>query len=184
MGGSSGEESSVVFDDENEPEEDYRPGGYCRVQVGEVFVNRYDVIQKLGWGHFSTVWLCNDRKFGTYVAIKVQKSADNYTQAALDEIDLLSKIASSSNDPAWTQAAQQYLHTLNVTPKHCFVVQLLNTFKHEGPHGEHVCMVLEILGVNFLEIIKRYDYKGVPLPLVRRLARQCLIGLDYMHRMC
>lgn len=45
-------------------------------------------------------------------------------------------------------------------------------------------MVFEILGVNFLEIIKRYDYKGVPIPLVRKLARQCLIGLDYMHRMC
>mmetsp|Transcript_17712 Transcript_17712/g.16949 ORF Transcript_17712/g.16949 Transcript_17712/m.16949 type:complete len:102 (-) Transcript_17712:810-1115(-) len=45
-------------------------------------------------------------------------------------------------------------------------------------------MVFEILGVNFLEIIKRYDYKGVPLPLVRKMARQCLIGLDYMHRMC
>jgi serine/threonine-protein kinase SRPK3 len=45
-------------------------------------------------------------------------------------------------------------------------------------------MVFEILGVNFLEIIKRYDYKGVPIPLVRKLTRQCLIGLDYMHRMC
>jgi serine/threonine-protein kinase SRPK3 len=45
-------------------------------------------------------------------------------------------------------------------------------------------MVFEILGVNFLELIKRYDYKGVPIPLVRKLARQCLIGLDYMHRMC
>ncbi len=45
-------------------------------------------------------------------------------------------------------------------------------------------MVFEILGVNFLEIIKRYDYKGVPIPLVRKLARQCLIGLDYLHRMC
>jgi len=45
-------------------------------------------------------------------------------------------------------------------------------------------MVFEILGVNFLEIIKRYDYRGVPIPLVRKLARQCLIGLDYMHRQC
>ena len=45
-------------------------------------------------------------------------------------------------------------------------------------------MVFEILGVNFLEIIKRYDYKGVPIPISRRLARQCLVGLDYMHRMC
>ena len=45
-------------------------------------------------------------------------------------------------------------------------------------------MVFEILGVNFLEIIKRYNYQGVPMPLARRLARQCLIGLDYMHRIC
>ena len=45
-------------------------------------------------------------------------------------------------------------------------------------------MVFEILGVNFLELIKRYDYKGVPIPLVRKLARQCLIGLDYIHRQC
>ena len=65
---------------------------------------------------------------------------------------------------------------------HC--VQLLNSFIHNGPNGKHFVMVFEILGVNFLEIIKRYDYKGVPLPLVRKLARQCLIGLDYMHRMC
>jgi len=65
---------------------------------------------------------------------------------------------------------------------HC--VQLLNSFIHHGPNGKHFVMVFEILGVNFLEIIKRYDYKGVPMPIVRKLARQCLIGLDYMHRMC
>lgn len=45
-------------------------------------------------------------------------------------------------------------------------------------------MVFEILGVNLLEIIKRYDYRGVPTPLVRELTRQCLIGLDYLHRIC
>lgn len=45
-------------------------------------------------------------------------------------------------------------------------------------------MVFEVMGVNLLEVIKRYDYKGVPIPLVRILARQCLVGLDYLHRMC
>lgn len=65
---------------------------------------------------------------------------------------------------------------------HC--AQLLNSFIHHGPNGKHFVMVFEILGVNFLEIIKRYNYKGVPMPLARKLARQCLIGLDYMHRMC
>lgn len=65
---------------------------------------------------------------------------------------------------------------------HC--AQLLNSFIHHGPNGKHFVMVFEILGVNFLEIIKRYDYKGVPIPIVKILAKQCLIGLDYMHRMC
>lgn len=65
---------------------------------------------------------------------------------------------------------------------HC--AQLLNSFVHHGTNGKHFVMVFEILGVNFLEIIKRYDYKGVPIPLVKRLAKQCLIGLDYMHRVC
>lgn len=35
-------------------------GGYYNVGIGEVFVDRYQVVQKLGWGHFSTVWLCWD----------------------------------------------------------------------------------------------------------------------------
>ena len=45
-------------------------------------------------------------------------------------------------------------------------------------------MVFEILGVNLLEIMKRYNYNGIPLPLVRRMTKQILIGLDYLHRKC
>ena len=35
-------------------------GGYYLVEIGEIFVDRYQVVRKLGWGHFSTVWLCWD----------------------------------------------------------------------------------------------------------------------------
>lgn len=45
-------------------------------------------------------------------------------------------------------------------------------------------MVFEILGVNLLEIMKRYDYKGIPIPIVRRMSKQILLGLDYLHRFC
>ena len=45
-------------------------------------------------------------------------------------------------------------------------------------------MVFEIMGVNLLEVIKKYEYKGVPIPLTRKIAKQCLIGLDFLHRMC
>ena len=53
-----------------------------------------------------------------------------------------------------------------------------------GPNGKHFIMVFEILGVNLLEIMKRYDYKGIPMPLVRIMAKQILMGLDYLHRIC
>lgn len=64
------------------------------------------------------------------------------------------------------------------------VVQLLNSFLFRGPYGNHFCMVFEILGVNLLEVLKRYEYKGVPLNLAREISRQVLIGLDFLHRIC
>lgn len=69
---------------EDEGIQDYKIGGYHPVHVGEVLINRYVVIQKLGWGHFSTVWLCKDFKYKTYVAVKIQKSSPQYMEAAFD----------------------------------------------------------------------------------------------------
>ena len=36
-------------------------GGYHPVKIGDVY-SHYRVIRKLGWGHFSTVWLSRDEK--------------------------------------------------------------------------------------------------------------------------
>jgi len=36
------------------------PGGYHPVKIGDLFNGKYHIIRKLGWGHFSTVWLCWD----------------------------------------------------------------------------------------------------------------------------
>ena len=47
-------------DDEQESPSDYVKGGYHPVRIGDLFHNRYHVVRKLGWGHFSTVWLCWD----------------------------------------------------------------------------------------------------------------------------
>lgn len=71
------------------------------------------------------------------------------------------------DDPELKAHLQKY--GLDGDSSHC--AQLLNSFIHHGPNGKHFIMVFEILGVNFLEIIKRYNYKGVPLPLARKLAR-------------
>jgi serine/threonine protein kinase len=47
------------------PEEDndlYRLGGYHPVHLGDVFHCRYEVLRKLGYGRYSTVWLVKDQR--------------------------------------------------------------------------------------------------------------------------
>lgn len=53
---------SVMTEDEEDCE-DYVKGGYHPVHVGDTFSDgRYLIVRKLGWGHFSTVWLARDNK--------------------------------------------------------------------------------------------------------------------------
>ncbi len=157
------------------------------MHVGEIFMCRYIAIQKLGWGHFSTVWLAKDTKYNTFVALKVQKSAPNYLEAAYDEVEILEQVSSYWKRDSWAASARKYLGLPSEQQPNmdsCFSVQLLNSFLHYGPNGSHFVMVFEIMGVNLLDIIRRYDYKGIPIPLVRTMARQVLISLDYLHRIC
>lgn len=49
------------YTSEDEGTKDYRRGGYHAVRIGDTFKHgRYVVQSKLGWGHFSTVWLAWD----------------------------------------------------------------------------------------------------------------------------
>ena len=180
---------------DSEGEESYKAGGYHPVQIGEVYKNRYKVVSKLGWGHFSTVWLAEDlegsRSTGRacYVALKVQKSASHYTEAAYDEIELLSKARNSRNAPAWKNArgyysSRQLCPGPQSDPEYTGVVSLCDYFETTGPNGVHVCMVFETMGPNVLTLIKKFDFKGVPLDIVKKLTTDCLVGLDYLHRIC
>eukprot|EP00250_Pteridium_aquilinum_P028109 c36598_g1_i1 orf=230-1912(+) len=159
------EGSSGYSESEDEGTDDYRRGGYHAVRVGDTFKGgRYVVQRKLGWGHFSTVWLAWDVQYKRCVALKIQKSAQHYTEAAMDEVSILKQIA--EGDPDDTKG----------------VVKLLDNFKHSGPNGHHVCMVFEYLGDNLLTLIKCHDYKGLPLEMVKHISRHVLVGLDYLHR--
>lgn len=45
-------------------------------------------------------------------------------------------------------------------------------------------MTFEVLGESLLTLMKRYNYKGIPQNIVKRIAKQVLEGLDYLHREC
>ena len=152
-----------------------REGGYHPVRPGDTFKNgTYRALCRLGVGHFSTVWLCLDHSktapSGTsapprnrIVALKIQKSASDYKEAALDEITLLREVNRFDKDGE------------------ARVITLLDHFQHRGPNGLHVCLVFDVLGVSLLRLIKRFNYQGAPLILVRRIARHLLMGLHYLH---
>lgn len=155
-------------EEEQESREDYRRGGYHPVKIGDLFLQRYHVIRKIGWGHFSTVWLCWDLEDKRYVALKIVKSAANFTETAKDEIKILKAVRDT--DPA--------------DPKRNKTVQLLNDFKISGVNGTHVCMVFEVLGHNLLKLIIKSQYRGIPYENVKTIIRQVLEGLDYLHTKC
>lgn len=58
---------SVLTDEEEKPC-DYDKGGYHPVTIGETFCDgRYLIVRKLGWGHFSTVWLAHDTQLSIFL---------------------------------------------------------------------------------------------------------------------
>ncbi|RNF06527.1 putative protein kinase [Trypanosoma conorhini] len=158
-----GDSAEDYSDTANERPTDYRKGGYHPVVVGEVYHDQYRVVRKLGWGYFSTVWLAWDYVTKRYQALKVQKSAKHYTEAAYDEIKLLGEIMSA--DPDKTRCC----------------ARLNDYFEHTGPNGVHVCMVFDVYGEDLLSLIGRYEYRGVPLPIVKCISRQLLVGLEHLH---
>lgn len=106
-------------------------------------------MKKLGWGHFSTVWRCVDQRSGHVLAVKVQKSAEHYTEAALDEIDILSHLKRLETSPEWVERRRilrlpQQLPCVYPAPRGLRVpalpgppvVTLYDNFEHSGPHGK------------------------------------------------
>lgn len=101
-------------------------------------------------------------------ALKVVKSAGRYTETARDEIKLLSKVAEANPHH----------------PGRSHIVSFLDSFNHCSPEEIHVCIVFEPLGENLLSLIERNKKKGVPVGLVKVIARQVLLGLEYLHDEC
>ncbi|GAV51704.1 hypothetical protein ZYGR_0AF01750 [Zygosaccharomyces rouxii] len=166
--------SDSSYDEKNEESyKDYRPGGYHPAYKGEGYKDgRYVLVRKLGWGHFSTVWLAkdlHDANATQHVAMKIVRSDKVYSEAAQDEIKLLKRIRS--------QTERGHVGS-------DYILKLLDNFYHTGPNGDHIVMVFEVLGENLLALIKKYEHRGIPLIYVKQISKQLLLGLDYMHRKC
>lgn len=155
-------------DQEPECKEEYQPGGYYPLKMFDVLCGRYSCIIKLGWGHFSTVWLFWDMQGYRFVAIKVMKALEQYREVAKDEIDIL-----------------KYIRDYDAIDYNRYrIVTLIDNFTVHSINGSHECMVFDVFSGNLLKLVVKSNYTGIPLENVRDIIRQVLEGLDFLHRKC
>ena len=129
-------------------------------------------------------------KNSQFYAIKVQKSAEHYTEAAMDEVELLDCVSKERKrcETFYKKAPmtkdKDGIPLTTVVDYSRFVVTLHDSFFHSGPNGRHMCMVFSMLGCNLLSVIKAYNYRGIPIPAVKKMVKGISKGLDFLHRKC
>lgn len=145
----------------------YEPGGYHPIQIGDRFQSRYRVVDNLGYGSYSTMWLARDEQTAKYVALKVGTS-----EYGPKEVDVLSRISAS--------AINKQVNGHNLIPS------VLDCFTIEGPNGKHPCLVTAPARCSLADAT---ESTGGPfqLPVARSLAAQlamavaCIHELGYVH---
>ncbi|WYZ42239.1 hypothetical protein EsH8_V_001134 [Colletotrichum jinshuiense] len=139
----------------------YRPGGYHPIIIVDCLRQRYRVVQKLGYGTYSTIWLARDEQLSKYVAVKVG-TADSDE----NEVDILSRIAAAD-------ALE--------TPGRAFLPTVLDRFTLDGPNGTHVCLVTSPARCSLADTKEASSSGLFQLAVARSLAAQLAVAVAYIH---
>ena len=139
----------------------------------------------LGQGTFAQVFECLHFQTGKLVAVKIVKNKPAYTRQAAVEIDVFraltkkqEKGASSSQSQhmsgasSTNSAADASVVSQSSGTKWDYMVDLVCYFMYKS----HLCLVFELLGLNLYEVLKRRQFRGLPLTVVRSLVSQAVGG--------
>ena len=150
--------------DNNSESSDYADEDLGNEYYGMILDNRYIILQKIGSGGFSSVWLSyyiNDPKKIYYYAIKIQNS-EYYDEGKL-EVNTFLKIS---------KIKSEYL--MNMIEY--FKVNSLDTKKYS------ICMVFELMACSLYQLIRRGKYnKGLPPEVVYNISLQIITGIKDIH---
>jgi serine/threonine-protein kinase SRPK3 len=170
-----------TMDDPVEQIENYCPGGFHPVEIGdELYNGRYRILHRLGHGAFSTVWLAQNQLYESksnslpgvvlasrsrYVAIKILCAEVSHAKS---DGRIMRQIPSVKKE---------------TIPGSEFVAALLDEFEIEGSNGLHRCMVMEVFGPSIFAVkeCSEIDANPLPLEIARRIIVQCAKGLSFLH---
>jgi serine/threonine-protein kinase SRPK3 len=105
-----------------------------------------------------------------HVALKILRSDCYDGSHDIFELEMLQHIAQKSH--------------ISHNPGRNHVIQLLDHFRHEVKGGTHVCLVFPVLGHHLGLQAAKFEQGRIPVAVMKKVARQLLQGLDYLHREC
>uniref|UniRef100_A0A3Q0R5G3 dual-specificity kinase n=1 Tax=Amphilophus citrinellus TaxID=61819 RepID=A0A3Q0R5G3_AMPCI len=133
-------------------------GSYIRQVLHDHIAYRFEVLEVIGKGSFGQVLKCLDHKNNELVAIKIIRNKKFHHQA-LVELKILDVIKRKDKDN---------LHN---------VIHMKEYFYFRN----HLCISFELL-VNLYELIKKNNFQGFSLALIRRFTHALLRCLQMLHR--
>ncbi|KAK7961730.1 kinase-like protein [Apiospora aurea] len=142
------------FIDGVEPLALYEPGGYHPVVVDDLLHRRYRIVDKLGHGGYSTIWLAHDEQTTRYVALKVAISGQMLPR----------------REPSILRALSESVPTT--------IPQVLEVFNVRGPNGIHVCYTKTLAQGN----LKEASFNRLfPIEVARLLAARLALAVSLIH---
>jgi serine/threonine-protein kinase SRPK3 len=157
--------------DQMECVEEYRPGGFHPIVVGNLFAHgRYRVIHKLGFGGSSTIWLARDqqKESGRLVTLKAMR-ADVSSKPPNENPELVV--------PRLLQVAFQGSGGDFQTIEDHFVVH--------GPNGSHQFLISPLAGPSILAMSdspgRTSGSRRLRGDLARRVAKETAKAVYCMH---
>ncbi|KAK5655723.1 hypothetical protein OQA88_5260 [Cercophora sp. LCS_1] len=147
----------------------YEPGGDHPVHLGDVLGGRYRVLNKLGSGTHSNVWLCSDveREMGEkYVAVKILMADDSIPDCPELRVYKLLERGIGKTD---------------ISRLFCFPT---NRFEIQGPNGRHFAIVCPVLGPRVSKLLVSQD--GDSGKRLRQICHQVVNAMANLHsyRLC
>lgn len=155
--------------------EDYQPGGYHPISVGDTFDHgRFRVLHKLGFGGSSTVWLARDQREGgdrsRIVALKAMRADVSASQVPNEIPELVISQKLGESLPPYESVNFQ-------TVDHHFFVQ--------GPNGSHLFLIFPLAGPSILAMSdspgRTAGSRRLRADLARKVAKQAAMMMHHMH---
>jgi serine/threonine protein kinase len=62
-----------------------------------------------------------------------------------------------------------------------YIVQILDSFVHQGPNGQHQCLVFELLGPTVTNVLERHSESYLETETVLHMSVKLLRAITFIH---